>query len=221
MTIFPASCAECCPSQLQTLQLSIPVQQEALEATVLVLIGEKRSIKWVDGKQMVIYPLWLQFKSNTLNFVYSSNFFRSFSFFSCSSSSEAWQILPKSGWDHTVNNGDVDVGWWGQVSSALSAKILLCRVSHIFSFLVVALVVWFILMTFVAGGALLPMVGTLLVRSRCSGLQRGEPKKKCFITRFSFDIQHNTWMAGKKNALICFYCVFSNHGKPVNYQITF
>lgn len=80
MTTFPASCAECCSSQLQTPQLSIPVQQEALEATVLVLIGEKRSIKWVDGKQMVIYPLWLQFKSNTLNFVYSSNFF-SFLFF--------------------------------------------------------------------------------------------------------------------------------------------
>lgn len=183
MTIFPASCAECCPSQLQTPQLSIPVQQEALETTVLVLIGEKRSVEWVDGKQMVIYPLWLQFKSNTLNFVYSSNFFRSFSrFFSCSSSSEARQrqILPKSGWDHTVNNGGVDVGWWGQVSSALSAKILLCRVSHIFSFLVVALVVWFILMSFAAGGALLPVVAALLVRSRCSGLHRGETEKKMF-----------------------------------------
>lgn len=58
-------------------------------------------------------------------------------------------------------------GAWGggQARSPLSAEVLLCRVSHIFPLLAIALVVWLVaLMTFGAGGgALLSVVAALMV----------------------------------------------------------
>lgn len=59
-----------------------------------------------------------------------------------------------------------------QARSPLSAQVLLCRVSHIFPLLAVALVVWLVaLVTFGGGGgALLPVVAALLVRTRHPGL---------------------------------------------------
>ena len=58
--------------------------------------------------------------------------------------------------------------------SPLSAEVFLCRVSHIFPLLAVALVVWLVArMTFGAGGgALLPMVAALLVRTGHPGLEK-------------------------------------------------
>lgn len=60
----------------------------------------------------------------------------------------------------------------GQARSPLSAEVLLCRVSHIFPLLAIALVVWLVaLMTFGAGGgALLSVVAALMVRTRHPGL---------------------------------------------------
>lgn len=74
----------------------------------------------------------------------------------------------------------------------------MCRVSHIFPLLAVALVVWLVaLMTFgVGGGAMLPMVAALLVRPRCPGLEKGHALKKkkkiCVPSRISlgYSIQH-------------------------------
>lgn len=111
------------------------------------------------------------------------------------------QILLKSGNRHGTTLSTMVAWMWcgGNASPALSAKILLCKVSHIFSFLAVALVMWFILIIFAAGGALLPTVATLLVWSRCSGLERGKTENKIvFITQFSFYNQLNI-VAGNKN----------------------
>lgn len=67
----------------------------------------------------------------------------------------------------------------------------MCRVSHIFPLLAVALVVWLVaLMTFgVGGGAMLPMVAALLVRPRCPGLEKGHALKKSRIS-LGYSIQH-------------------------------
>lgn len=57
--------------------------------------------------------------------------------------------------------------------SPLSAEVLLCRVrvAHIFPLLAVALVVWLVVrVTFGAGGALLPVVATLMLGTRHPGL---------------------------------------------------
>lgn len=84
------------------------------------------------------------------------------------------------------------MGGWGEVGdgvsrrrggaerSSLSAEVFLCRVSHIFPLLAVALVVWLVaLMTLGAGGgALLPVVATLLVRPRHPGLEKGHAFRK-------------------------------------------
>lgn len=63
-------------------------------------------------------------------------------------------------------------GGGGQARSPLSAEVFLCRVSHIFPLLAVALVVWLVvLVTFGAGGgALLPVVAALKLRMRYPGL---------------------------------------------------
>lgn len=70
----------------------------------------------------------------------------------------------------------------------LSAEVFLCRVSHIFPLLAVALVVWLVaLMTFSAGGgALLPVVAALLVRTRHPGLEKehAEKNKSVFLQDF-------------------------------------
>lgn len=90
------------------------------------------------------------------------------------------------------------MGWGGQVSSALSANILLCRVPHIFSFLAVALLVWFILRIFAAGGALLLVVATFLVRSRCSDLQRRK-NGKSFEKQDPLNFPHYTLLVRNMN----------------------
>ncbi len=55
----------------------------------------------------------------------------------------------------------------------------MCRVSHVFPLLAVALVVWLVaLMTFGTGGrALLSMVAALLVRTRYPGLEEKKTEK--------------------------------------------
>lgn len=80
--------------------------------------------------------------------------------------------------------------WGGQLRSPLSAEVFLCRVSHVFPLLAVSLMVWLVaLVTFGAGGgALLPKVATLLVRPRCSRLERGH--------RRILGIQNNTLSPG-------------------------
>lgn len=204
MTIFPASCAECCPSQLQTPQLSIPVQQGALETTVLVLIGEKRSVKWVDGKQMVIYPLWLQFKSNTLNFVYSSNFFVPFLFFPA----HLPQKLDRDRFCPSLGGTTLStmVVWmWGggdrwvqpylQRSSCVESRTF-------FLFLLLPWwcgLFWWVLLLEELCCPWLPLFWWDRDVLAC---REGKPRKEC--SKLSFDIQHNTLLAGKKNKLICF-----------------
>ena len=77
----------------------------------------------------------------------------------------------------------------GQARLPLSAKVFLCRVSHIFPLLAVALVVWLVaLMTFGARGeALLPVVATLLVRARHPGLEKVHTDKNQCSCRISLE----------------------------------
>lgn len=57
-----------------------------------------------------------------------------------------------------------DRGGRGRARSLLSAKVLLCGVSHIFPLLVVAVVMWLVALTTFVGGALLPVMAALLLR---------------------------------------------------------
>lgn len=173
---------------------------------------------------MVIYPLWLQFKSNTLNFVYSSNFFPFLFFFF---PAHLPQKLDRDRFCPSLGGTALStmVVWmWGggdrwvqpylQRSSCVESRTF-------FLFLLLPWwcgLFWWVLLLEELCCPWLPLFWWDRDVLAC---REGKPRKKCFRTKFSFDIQHNTLLAGKKNELICFYCVFSNHSKPVNYQITF
>lgn len=90
--------------------------------------------------------------------------------------SRGWSLAAEVGQDSQSvadEDGGVDKGVGERAGSPLSAEVFLCRVPHIFPLLAVALVVWLVaLVAFGArGGALLPVVAALLVRTRHPGLR--------------------------------------------------
>lgn len=102
----------------------------------------------------------------------------------------------------------VEEGNGGGGGSPLSAEVLLCRVSHIFSLFAVALVLWLVvLMTLGSGGCvLLPVVAILLVGPRCPGLEREHTHRKhFFFITYTF-----SWDYWKKYCTLLSWGVFNN-----------